>query len=535
VEFLLVSAVLVMALGGLIGAALFFGGRMEETAPTEPETSPRTLGVAAWVNAYLQTDEARAVMWQQGRRFVGIDFAQEMANFPRLPDQFRFEPMTVQTVPGEVRPHPDGGYWVTPRQRVYPLRLTERAQRAADAVETGQAPLEDLEGMTNGTIPIPPHPVARPIDDDVRRIVDILQGDRPADARLIPTPGVYDDQVNVYRYAIEAGQHTPNPMTEGPPNAGHDRALAEQYLGRAMGQRLHETLIDALENGPTTDYHAGLCGRANCTAPQCRPAPEPLTAERIGQMYMDGLMTFRQYRAMFMQDWAPTPEEQARHAAELERKAEAKQRAEGLLAEKLTPEQQQTWQDELYVQMVGGKTGHTYRIRGSSYSMNVDCRECYATYCAYPGNANETPIADVILAQMLWLQCDEGGFLAKALKHSLQRDYPDWSRRGGVVVDGVMWYDAPEYIVAHDAAGDTVLRWQHDPAPQTQPRPGRENVEAWMPDCCVERGCELRIAAMSTRTNSDRVVFHNGREGIRLHGDRSSREIRRLLERELHR
>lgn len=126
----------------------------------------------------------------------------------------------------------------------------------------------------------------------------------------------------------------------------------------------------------------------------------------------------------------PTPEDLERAERERrereERKRLANERAEALLLEKLTPDQAATWREQRWIDVKGGQTGHTYRIRGHDPSMNIDCREDRLAYCAYPDNAHETPMADVVLAQMLWLTCDERGFLAKTNRSVMWRWYPDW-------------------------------------------------------------------------------------------------------------
>jgi hypothetical protein len=451
-DLLYVFAALVWGLPALALAAIFFGSKME---PDAPERNPR---IQAWMNAYLQTDEGRRAIGDQARRMLGwTDGIYTMGPddyLPRLPIRWdqgvRVEPMTAQAPPA----------------RIYPLANTERAQLAADAVEAGLAPIEALEGMTLGTIPIP-----------------VMTGHQRRYVRQAERERAYrdHDQVDAYRYA----------------------------MGALAGQRLHEALVDALQNpNPMTEGH-DRCGRVNCTAPQC-VTPNPEQTDRLtpatladarralveaGQVRLYPRIDDALFYRAYPQEWAPPPEDQAAYAAERERQAEearvlaeqkqqAKLRAEQLLREKMTPEQQQTWEMFTYVEVQGETIA--YRIRGDTgYSMNIDGNDGL-TYCAYPKNAPQMPIQDVVLAQMLWLTCDEKGFLEKAQRTPSTRSYPDWPHKVRTfmfTVDDMMWpRNTPDYRLEMRNRGA-----------RPQAGPERANVEAWVPECCSTRGCILTL------------------------------------------
>lgn len=233
--------------------------------------------------------------------------------------------------------------------------------------------------------------------------------------------------------------------------------------------------------------------------------------------------------------WPPTPgqhaeRERIRQAAQdrdaqVEReRAAARERANTLLVEKLTPEQRQTWTDKHYVEVRGSQTKRLYRIRDrgdGTYSMNIDCPESGYTYCAYPENAHEMPMADVVLAQMLWLTTDEPGFLRMANTSSYRgadstRYQPGWidERRQNTDINindyCNVWAqprnDQGQYVVWDRAQEedrgilDAMLARRE---PIRRPTVIRDGVEAWVPDCCVERGCELTI----NRTDDPRDLF----------------------------
>lgn len=246
--------------------------------------------------------------------------------------------------------------------------------------------------------------------------------------------------------------------------------------------------------------------------------------------------------------YEPTEEQRAEWRRQDEERREARrlaeQRAEGLLLEKLSPEQRQTWAKRRYVEVTGSASGRTYRIR-RGVSMNIDCPAAGWTYCAAPANAHETPTEDVVLAQMLWLACDEEGFL-RAANRSVYFD-PAASPFGDPFAAVRPW--GATLLVTDDG-------WQHlptfrdDAEPTVADRYGvqirnlgrtgaaREGVEAWVPACCAAAGCTVERSYDPRRMVTE--FSHGGRvafaidDRISRRDDRtrglSAREIRRRLE-----
>jgi uncharacterized protein YneF (UPF0154 family) len=322
------------------------------------------------------------------------------------------------------------------------------------------------------------------------------------------------------------------------PNSGHDRAVAEQVLAERMGLRLHEALIGVLEN-PQPREHSS-CGRVNCTAPQCRtPNPTPTLTDARWE-----------YQRAYQQRWAPpmplelTPEERARqdeagrrlaeaHVDRQKQRLAAQQRAETLLMEKLSIGQQRTWHEKGYVEVKGSKTGYTYKVHRYK-SFNVECQQANAWYCAAPANSYETPGEDVVLAQILWLTCDETGFLKTANTRPITRPLlGDLSFEAGV-----MHFPPGTYNLAD--LGDMIEGRDIG----LVERLGLTNAEAWMPECCTTRRCHLtmarvedpyaprlhfrhREALVTDRSLEDHLVVPT------MNREWTSREIRRYLERNL--
>lgn len=265
--------------------------------------------------------------------------------------------------------------------------------------------------------------------------------------------------------------------------------------------------------------------------------PERLTAETIRQLVCRlrgqeaGRLTSEQrcYYGLSVMNWLGptrpiTPEQQAERErirqaaqdrdAQVEReRAAARERANTLLVEKLTPEQQATWTEQAYVAVAGSQSQRLYRIRGDgTYSMNVDCPEAGYTYCAYPENAYEMPLADVVLAQMLWLTTDEPEFLRMANTSPYRgsdsaRYQPGWidehCQNADIYInDYINFYDAA-WVPPRNDQGQYVVWTRTAERPRRQERPARDGVEAWIPDACVERGCDLTI----NRTDDPRDLF----------------------------
>lgn len=387
--------------------------------------------------------------------------------------------------------------------------------------------------------------------------------------------------LNAYRpppFATQPHQvvHAPgeNPMTEaafggGDPESGFDRAVAAQVmqerLAESAGQRLHEQMVGLIN------------------APQPDPAnpPERLTAEtvrpaQLREMYYQGMMTYDNLRRTLQAEW--TPEQRAEHAKAYEEQQAAQARAEALLAEYSTPEQRETWKAHKWIKVVGQQTGRTYRITNQR-SFNVHCEANNTQYCAYPANASETPRADQVLAQMMWLVTDEMGFIRKANKNALNWDRPwrmDEAEQGqgrpdlAYLIDDVpdrdrqmryyahgdrvvradlpaeTWNDAPQYRMQIRNHGIGGLRPNLRPewnGPAPRPVVDRTGREAWVPDGCIARGCVLEMHPDSTATQAPTHIFHGTDIVLTMRrremdeGGRydTNRKIKRRLEGLLHR
>ena len=105
--------------------------------------------------------------------------------------------------------------------------------------------------------------------------------------------------------------------------------------------------------------------------------------------------------------------------AEQARLAEiAQDQANELLIELLSDEQQRTWIEQHWFEVVGSESGRVYRIRSGNTNnvvrLTEDQSQRERVFCAHPP---DIPDADVNLAQMLLLVTDEPAFLAVANSH----------------------------------------------------------------------------------------------------------------------
>lgn len=381
-------------------------------------------------------------------------------------------------------------------------------------------------------------------------------------------------------------EHPDQPTTENAPTLTEIQAAAEQVLQRAMAAQAWRTAY-AMESIPVR-FDQGEPRMARIEPLQA-PAAEAqqtdvltietirravlqlrvqdeqrrLEADQAIRLYRTGLVTFGGYRAAAYGMFDPlrqlTPEERAER--QQRERAAARERANTLLTEKLTPEQRATWAEKRYVEARGSQTKRLYRIhdRGDhTYSMNVDCPAAGYTYCAYPENAYDLPMADVVLAQLLWLTTDEPGFLRLANTSPYRgsdsaRHQPGWvderRQNTGVYLDGILGWEHPVWAQPRNNQGQYVV-WNRAPnedrgildammarrEPIRRPMVTGGGVEAWIPDGCVERGCVLERVNHPWRGDE---VRHNGAVVLRMNdGARvglSAREIRRSLEHRLHR
>lgn len=111
----------------------------------------------------------------------------------------------------------------------------------------------------------------------------------------------------------------------------------------------------------------------------------------------------------------------ARERAEYEERQRvrraAEERARGLLMDHLTPEQQASLREHKWFLVIGGKTGHVYRIRDKpDLVANVDAIDDGCKLCAHA--RHDIPMGDQLLAQKLTIEFDEDHFLAKANRHA---------------------------------------------------------------------------------------------------------------------
>lgn len=108
--------------------------------------------------------------------------------------------------------------------------------------------------------------------------------------------------------------------------------------------------------------------------------------------------------------------ERARQRHEAHRAAT--ERSRELLLAHLTPAQRQTFDENKWFIVQGGKTKQTYRIRTENYTGNIDVlnRSGKVDYrlCAH---CRDLPLYDHHLAQKISLECDEEYFLGIANRH----------------------------------------------------------------------------------------------------------------------
>lgn len=95
----------------------------------------------------------------------------------------------------------------------------------------------------------------------------------------------------------------------------------------------------------------------------------------------------------------------------------AADRAESLLLSMLDPRQRMTYNQHRFVEVIGSEGGY-YRVWMTSPAGNVQLVHPGkilarpGAYCAHPPQV--IPMADMILAQLLYLRTNEAGFLAVA-------------------------------------------------------------------------------------------------------------------------
>lgn len=105
-----------------------------------------------------------------------------------------------------------------------------------------------------------------------------------------------------------------------------------------------------------------------------------------------------------------------RLAAQERARSAARARAEALLQTHLDAVQRQQYEVEHCFDVGSADGARTYRLaHGVTHNvalLDPDTGRAIRTYCAHPGQ--ELPVADVLLAQMLLLTCDEAAFLRVA-------------------------------------------------------------------------------------------------------------------------
>ena len=98
--------------------------------------------------------------------------------------------------------------------------------------------------------------------------------------------------------------------------------------------------------------------------------------------------------------------------------------AQELLDRHLSPKQRRQLQMQGYFDVIGSKTGRSYRIHACKYLGNVwDIKGGYK-YCAYAAGKKLLPVGDHLLAQKLLIETDEARFLAVANRASISP--PPW-------------------------------------------------------------------------------------------------------------
>lgn len=101
-----------------------------------------------------------------------------------------------------------------------------------------------------------------------------------------------------------------------------------------------------------------------------------------------------------------------------QKQGSAQERARELLLSWLTPEQEKTFKEQRYFEVVGNHTGDVYRISTHTTTHNVSVEKLgrRVNYCAYPRNAHELPMEDIWLAQALSITSNEMAWLGVAIK-----------------------------------------------------------------------------------------------------------------------
>ena len=164
---------------------------------------------------------------------------------------------------------------------------------------------------------------------------------------------------------------------------------------------------------------------------------------------------------------------QRREQAERTRIAtEAGERANELLIELLSDEQQRTWIEHHWFEVRGSETGRVYRIRYGDVN-NVDRiietedggRRRERVFCAHPPGL---PLADSNLAQMLLLTTDESAFIRVANHHAVagnDAELPeDREARHAVTEDaGRRFHETLDRLAQEDPVNIAVDRRHDDP------------------------------------------------------------------------
>jgi len=156
-------------------------------------------------------------------------------------------------------------------------------------------------------------------------------------------------------------------------------------------------------------------------------------AERDQRLYERALAEHDDQEAarVLRQIMAREEEEAARRAAMAERerlldaerarRAGAADRARGLLLEHLTPEQRETFEQNNWFVVEGGRSKTKYRIRGGTFAGNVDVLrkdgKINHRLCAHI-DASKVPLGDQLLAQKIMLELAEDDFIRIANRHA---------------------------------------------------------------------------------------------------------------------
>lgn len=142
-----------------------------------------------------------------------------------------------------------------------------------------------------------------------------------------------------------------------------------------------------------------------------RRQEERIRWERTRTDDFGGVSSWAEESAVVPDNWMSFRQRiEYRHEGLLQKRKDAYDKALGLLLVTLSSEQRRSFRQYGHFDVVGSNGGK-YRIRERS-SFNVEDLVSGDKLCAVP--AYDMPLPDIMLSQMMWLETNEGYFLAMA-------------------------------------------------------------------------------------------------------------------------